>query len=198
MWLRQRLQGWLLPLTEAGDGLSSQVRPNDLKLTPEGVCIGDFLSKKLGFLLSASCTVTHFVGFLPLFRFSCSLGFLPLQLNQIWRIFCVMYAIAKTRKLVFLKKDCAQGRGESRKLMKNQREIQSSRKPSVLVGFRRQKRTVHTQQGIIHKKAPMFEERNSSEKSPFSSQTFVVHMLQKHLYKNSNFEGQDLFRWQST
>ncbi len=47
---------------------------------------------------------------------------------------------AKTRKLGFLRKDCALGGGESRKPTKNQGEIQGSRKPSVLVGFLRQKK----------------------------------------------------------
>jgi hypothetical protein len=51
---------------------------------------------------------------------------------------------AKTRKLSFLRKDCAQGGGDSRKPTKIQGEIQGSRKPSVLVGFLRKKRTVHT------------------------------------------------------
>jgi hypothetical protein len=45
---------------------------------------------------------------------------------------------AKTRKLGFLRNDCAWGGGESRKPTKNQGEIQGSRKPSVLVGFLRQ------------------------------------------------------------
>ncbi len=45
---------------------------------------------------------------------------------------------AKTRKLGFLRNDCAQGGEESRKPTKNQGEIQGSRKPSVSVGFLRQ------------------------------------------------------------
>jgi hypothetical protein len=61
-----------------------------IKPTPEGVCTDEFLSRKPGFLLSAM----HIHGFhwfsaAPLvFLF---LGLLPLQLYQIWRIFCVMY-----------------------------------------------------------------------------------------------------------
>ncbi len=56
---------------------------------------------------------------------------------------------AKTRKLGFLRKDCAQGGEESRKPTKIQGEIQGSGKPCVLVGFLRQKKdcavcTVHT------------------------------------------------------
>jgi hypothetical protein len=47
---------------------------------------------------------------------------------------------AKTRKNGFLRNDCAYGGGESRKPTKNQGEIQGSRKPSVLVGFLRQKK----------------------------------------------------------
>jgi len=47
---------------------------------------------------------------------------------------------AKTRKLGFLRNDCAQGGGDSRKPTKNQGENQGSRKPSVLVGFLRQKK----------------------------------------------------------
>jgi len=47
---------------------------------------------------------------------------------------------AKTRKLGFLKNDCAWGGGDSRKPTKNQGENQGSRKPSVLVGFLRQKK----------------------------------------------------------
>ncbi len=47
---------------------------------------------------------------------------------------------AKTRKLGFLRNDCAYGGGDSRKPTKNQWEIQGSRKPSVLVGFLRQKK----------------------------------------------------------
>jgi hypothetical protein len=38
---------------------------------------------------------------------------------------------AKTRKLGFLRNDCAMGGGESRKPTKNQGEIQGRRKPSV-------------------------------------------------------------------
>jgi hypothetical protein len=47
---------------------------------------------------------------------------------------------AKTRMLGFLGNDCAWGGGDSRKPTKNQGEIQGSRKPSVLVGFLRQKK----------------------------------------------------------
>ncbi len=47
---------------------------------------------------------------------------------------------AKTRKLGFLKNDCAWGEGDSRKPTKNQGENQGGRKPSVLVGFLRQKK----------------------------------------------------------
>jgi hypothetical protein len=47
---------------------------------------------------------------------------------------------AKTRKLGFLRKVCAKGGGDSRKPTKNQGENQGSRKPSVLVGFLRQKK----------------------------------------------------------
>ncbi len=47
---------------------------------------------------------------------------------------------AKTGTLGFLRNDCAQGGGDSRKPTKNQGEIQGSRKPSVLVGFLRQKK----------------------------------------------------------
>jgi hypothetical protein len=59
-------------------------------ISPEGVCTDEFLSRKPGFLLS----VMHSHAFR---RFSVAslvflfLGLLPLQLNQIWRIFCVMY-----------------------------------------------------------------------------------------------------------
>jgi hypothetical protein len=57
---------------------------------PEGVCTDEFLSRKPGFLLSAvhSHTFRWFSVASPVFLF---LGLLPLQLNQIWRIFCVMY-----------------------------------------------------------------------------------------------------------
>jgi hypothetical protein len=56
---------------------------------------------------------------------------------------------AKTRKLGFLKNDCAWGGGDSRIPTKNQGENQGGRKPSVLVGFLRQnKRTVHTLSGV--------------------------------------------------
>jgi hypothetical protein len=41
----------------------------------------------------------------------------------------------KTRKLGFLRTDYPLDERESRKPMKNQGEIQGSRKPSVLVGF---------------------------------------------------------------
>jgi hypothetical protein len=47
---------------------------------------------------------------------------------------------AKTRKLGFLKNDRAWGGGDGRKPTKNQGENQGSRKPSVLVGFLRQKK----------------------------------------------------------
>jgi hypothetical protein len=47
---------------------------------------------------------------------------------------------AKTRKLGFLRNNCAQGGGDSRRPTKNQGENQGSRKPSVLVGFLRQKK----------------------------------------------------------
>jgi hypothetical protein len=47
---------------------------------------------------------------------------------------------AKTRTLGFLGNHCAQGGGDSRKPTKNQGENQGSRKPSVLVGFLRQKK----------------------------------------------------------
>ncbi len=47
---------------------------------------------------------------------------------------------AKTRKLGFLKNDCAWGGEDNRKPTKNQGENQGSRKPSVLVGFLRQKK----------------------------------------------------------
>jgi hypothetical protein len=43
---------------------------------PEGVCTDKFLSRKLAFCFQL-CTVTHFVGFLPLPWFSCSLVFFP-------------------------------------------------------------------------------------------------------------------------
>ncbi len=53
-------------------------------------CTDEFLSRKHGFLLSAmhSHTFRWFSAAPLVFLF---LGFLPLQLNQIWRIFCVMY-----------------------------------------------------------------------------------------------------------
>jgi hypothetical protein len=47
---------------------------------------------------------------------------------------------AKTRTLGFLRNDCAKGGGDSRKPTKIQGELQGSRKPSVLVGFLRQKK----------------------------------------------------------
>jgi hypothetical protein len=47
---------------------------------------------------------------------------------------------AKTRTLGFLGNGCAYGGGDSRKPTKNQGENQGSRKPSVLVGFLRQKK----------------------------------------------------------
>ncbi len=58
--------------------------------TPEGVFTDEFLSRKPGFLLSAmhSPTFRWVSAAPPVFLF---LGFLLLQLNQIWRIFSVMY-----------------------------------------------------------------------------------------------------------
>ncbi len=57
---------------------------------PEGVCTDEFLSRKPGFRLSAMHRYAfRWFSASPLvFMF---LGLLPLQLNQIWRIFCVMY-----------------------------------------------------------------------------------------------------------
>jgi hypothetical protein len=57
---------------------------------PEGVCTDEFLSRNPGFLLLAmhSPTFPWFSAAPLVFLF---LGLLPLQLNQIWRIFCVMY-----------------------------------------------------------------------------------------------------------
>ncbi len=54
--------------------------------TPEGVCTDEFLSRKPGFLLSAmhSHAFRWFSAAPLVFLF---LGLLPLQLNQIWRIF---------------------------------------------------------------------------------------------------------------
>jgi hypothetical protein len=56
---------------------------------PEGVCTDDLLLRKPGFLLSAmhSHTFRQFSASPLVFLF---FGFLLLQLNQIWRIFCVM------------------------------------------------------------------------------------------------------------
>ncbi len=56
----------------------------------EGVCTYEFLSRKPGFLLSALHSHTfRWFSVTPLvFLF---LGLLPLQLNEIWRIFCVMF-----------------------------------------------------------------------------------------------------------
>ncbi len=57
---------------------------------PEGVCTDEFLSRKPGFLLSAMHShAFRWVSAAPLVLLF--LGILPLQLNQIWRIFCVMY-----------------------------------------------------------------------------------------------------------
>jgi hypothetical protein len=63
---------------------------------------------------------------------------------------------AKTRKLGFLGNDCAWGGGDSRKLTKNQGEIQGSRKPSVLVGFLRQRKElcIPSQEKGSRKKPP--------------------------------------------
>jgi hypothetical protein len=47
---------------------------------------------------------------------------------------------AKTGRLGFLRNNCAYGGRESRKPTKNQREIQGGIKPSVWVGFLRQKK----------------------------------------------------------
>ncbi len=56
----------------------------------EDVCTNEFLSRKPGFLLSAmhSHTFRWFSATPLVFLF---LGLLPLQMNEIWRIFCVMY-----------------------------------------------------------------------------------------------------------
>jgi hypothetical protein len=55
-------------------------------LRPEGVWTDEFLSRKHGFLFSAmhSHAFPWFSAAPPVFLF---LGFLPLQLNQIWQIF---------------------------------------------------------------------------------------------------------------
>jgi hypothetical protein len=57
---------------------------------PDGVCTNEFLSRKPGFLLSAmhNHAFRWFSAAPPVFLF---LGFLSLQLNQILRIFCVLY-----------------------------------------------------------------------------------------------------------
>jgi hypothetical protein len=60
---------------------------------------------------------------------------------------------AKTRKLGFLKNDCAWDGGDSRKPTKNQGENQGSRKPSVLVGFLRQKKDcAYPLRGCMHRR----------------------------------------------
>jgi hypothetical protein len=58
--------------------------------SPEGVCTDEFLSRKPGFLLSVmhSHAFRWFSAAPLVFLF---LGLLPLQLNQIWWIICVMY-----------------------------------------------------------------------------------------------------------
>ncbi len=57
---------------------------------PEGICTDEFLSRKPGFLISAmhSHTFRWFSDAPLVFLF---LGFLPLQLNEIWRIFCFVW-----------------------------------------------------------------------------------------------------------
>ncbi len=62
----------------------------EICLFPEGVCTDEFLSRKPSFLLSAmhSHPFCWFSAAPLVFLF---LGLLPLQLYQIWRIFCVMY-----------------------------------------------------------------------------------------------------------
>ncbi len=57
---------------------------------PKGECTDEFLSRKPGFLLSAihSHAFRWFSAAPLIFLF---LGLLSLQLNQIWRIFCVTY-----------------------------------------------------------------------------------------------------------
>jgi hypothetical protein len=64
--------------------------PQNLGHCPEGVCTDEFLSRKPGFLLSAMHRYAFgwFSASPLVFLF---LGLLPLQLNQIWWIFCVMY-----------------------------------------------------------------------------------------------------------
>ncbi len=73
-----------------GDGAEAGALILQVWMYAEGVCTDEFLSRKPGFLLSAmhSHTFRWFSAALLVFLF---LGLLPLQLNQIWRIFCVMY-----------------------------------------------------------------------------------------------------------
>jgi hypothetical protein len=61
-----------------------------IRTSAEGVCTDEFLSRKPGFLLSAmhSHAFRWFSAAPLVFLF---LGLLPLQMYQIWRIFCVMY-----------------------------------------------------------------------------------------------------------
>jgi hypothetical protein len=68
--------------------LSPLITPADA--SPEGVCTDEFLLRKPGFLLSAMHSHSfRWFSAAPLdFLF---LGLLPLQLYQIWRIFCVKY-----------------------------------------------------------------------------------------------------------
>ncbi len=67
---------------------TNTIMPN-YQRQPEGVCTDDLLLRKPGFLLSAmhSRTFRRFFASPLVFLFH---GFLLLQLNQIWRIFCVM------------------------------------------------------------------------------------------------------------
>jgi hypothetical protein len=67
-----------------------------LTVLPEGVCTDEFLSRKPGFLLSAihNHAFRWFSAAPLVFLF---LGLLPLQLNQIWRIFCVFVLCMKKK-----------------------------------------------------------------------------------------------------
>jgi hypothetical protein len=60
-----------------------------MRSTPEGVGTDDLLLRKPGFLLSAPHSRTlRWFSVTPLVFLFC--GFLPLQLNQIWQILCIM------------------------------------------------------------------------------------------------------------
>ncbi len=87
--------------------------------------------------------------------------------------FCVMYAIAKTRKLVFLKKTVHRV-GEKQKTNEKPGRNPRQQKTKCFGWISAPKRTVHTAPGIIHKKSLMFEKKSNSEKSSFLSLTFVL------------------------